>query len=70
MGKYLELAEEKGIEAFDFVIDKVKESKYFDEFPIVSQLLGVIKLTKVIPNYLYAKKYVHFLMELLQNNKI
>ena len=53
MGEFLELAEEKGIEAFDFVIDKVTESKFFDGFPIISQMLGIIKAVKLIPNYLY-----------------
>ena len=61
MGEFLEIAEDKGIEALDFVIDKITESKYFDGFPIVSQVLGVIKAAKVIPNYLYAKKTCAFL---------
>ena len=30
MGEFLELAEEKGIEAFDYVIDRVTDSKYFE----------------------------------------
>lgn len=63
MNDYLQLIEDKGIENLDFVIDKITESKYFAGFPIVSQLLGIIKLSKAIPNYLYAKKHVNFLME-------
>lgn len=61
MGEFLELAEEKGIEAFDFVIDKVTDSKYFDGFPIISQILGILKAVKLIPNYIYAKKTCAFL---------
>ena len=56
MGKFLDIVEDKGIEALDFVIDKITESKYFDGLPIISQVLGVIKVARVIPNYLYAKK--------------
>lgn len=61
MNDYLQLIEDKGIENLDFVIDKITESKYFAGFPIVSQLLGIIKLSKAIPNYLYAKKTCAFL---------
>ena len=61
MKDYLQLIEDKGIENLDFVIDKITESKYFAGFPIVSQLLGIIKLSKAIPNYLYAKKTCAFL---------
>lgn len=68
MGEFLEIAESQGIEALDFVIDKITESKYFNGFPIFSQLLGVIKVTKVIPNYLYAKKTCAFLDGLKSEN--
>lgn len=68
MGKFLEIAEDKGIEAFDFVIDMLTESKYFDNFPIVSQILGVIKVAKIIPNYLYAKKTCSFLDGIIADN--
>ncbi len=61
MADFLDIAEDKGIEALDFVIDKITESKYFDGFPIVSQVLGAIKAARVIPNYLYAKKTCAFL---------
>lgn len=61
MGEFLDIAEDKGIEAVDFIIDKITESKYFDGFPIISQVLGVIKAARVIPNYLYAKKTCAFL---------
>lgn len=61
MNDYLQLIEDKGIENLDFVIDKITESKYFAGFPILSQLLGIIKLSKAIPNYLYAKKTCAFL---------
>lgn len=61
MGEFLELAEEKGIEAFDYVIDRVTDSKYFDGFPIISQMLGILKAVKLIPNYIYAKKTCAFL---------
>lgn len=61
MGEFLELAEEKGIEAFDFVIDRMTESKYFNGFPIISQMLGILKAVKLIPNYIYATKTCAFL---------
>lgn len=61
MDEYLQILEDNGIEALDFVIDKITESKYFDGFPIVSQVLGAIKAARVIPNYLYAKKTCAFL---------
>lgn len=68
MGKFLDIVEDKGIEALDFVIDKITESKYFDGFPIISQVLGVIKAASVIPNYLYAKKTCAFLDGIIADN--
>lgn len=68
MNDYLQLIEDKGIENLDFVIDKITESKYFAGFPILSQLLGIIKLSKAIPNYLYAKKTCAFLDGITADN--
>lgn len=33
-GMFLDIVEDKGIEALDFVIDKITASKYFDGFQI------------------------------------
>lgn len=68
MGEFLDIVDDKGIEALDFVIDKITESKYFAGFPIISQALGVIKAVRVIPNYLYAKKTCAFLDGLKSDN--
>lgn len=68
MGEFLDIAEDKGIEAVDFIIDKITESKYFDGFPVLSQMLGVIKAVRVVPNYLYAKKTCAFLDGLKSDN--
>ncbi|MCQ2579660.1 MAG: hypothetical protein MJ159_03070 [Treponemataceae bacterium] len=68
MNDFLEIAEDKGIEALDFIIDKITNSKYFEGFPVISQMLGVIKAVKVIPNYLYAKKTYAFLDGLKSDN--
>lgn len=68
MDNFLELAEESGIEAMDFIVDKITESKYFDGFPIISQMLAVLKAVKLLPNYLYAKKTCAFLDGIMSEN--
>ncbi len=61
MDEFLSVVEENGINALDFAIDKITESKYFAGFPIVSQILDVLKAGKIISNFLYTKKICAFL---------
>ena len=61
MDELLSTVGETGVNALDFAIDKITESKYFAGFPIVSQVLDVLKAGKLISNFFYTKKIGAFL---------
>ncbi len=68
MDNFLQIAKDNGIELLEYTIDKITDSKIFDGFPIISQSLNVIKLVKIIPNFIYTKKLCAFLDGIINDN--